>query len=102
MRGSFGIYDLKAHVLKYLLGLIVPNFTPLSAHTFEMAERDAPMGGIFAYNLVMNTKAISQQTSVNNYEDPFALSLSLVSNDYGNNDVVEAWPAASDPDDLIL
>ena len=102
LRGALGIYDIKSLTLNYLLGLRLPNFTPLYAHTFEMSERDAPMGGIFAYNLVMITKAISQQTGVDNYEDPFALSLTLVSNDYGNEDVTEAWPGLTDPDDLIV
>lgn len=67
LRGTGGIYQIKDQVLDLIQGLIIPNWTRLSAGKFEMAERDPKAGTTFRYNLIMKTAGIRQQV-INDYD----------------------------------
>lgn len=102
LRKENGIYQMKALALDRLLGLKIPNFTPLIAQEFVQSERDAPAGGIFSWELIMRTTAISQQTSVDNYEEfsglEYADELSQLNADYGGGDNPVLFPLQFPPD----
>ena len=80
LRKPFGIYQLKAAVLEKLVGLQVPNWTKLIPAKFDMSER-SEKGGVWCYNLVMKTKAVSQQEV--NDDLPIYASLTSISATYG-------------------
>lgn len=78
LRGALGIYQIKDSVLDLLQGLIIPNWTRLTAAKFEMAERDSA-NATFRYNLLMKTIGIRQQI-IDDYDPTLGILTELDSN----------------------